>query len=150
MDDAVTCRIVRSADASLGKQGVAYFAGVSAQNTGARHLCLHLVVIPPGGRAKAHLHKAHESAIYLVSGEAEVWWGPDLREHGTMRAGDFMYIPPGVPHVPVNRSASVAATAVIARTDPNEQESVVLLPELDSQVPDHAPAGVVADPQPDA
>ena len=46
-------------------------------------------------------------------------------------AGDFVYIPPGVPHVPVNTSNTVWARAVVARTDPNEQESVELLPHLD-------------------
>jgi uncharacterized RmlC-like cupin family protein len=43
-----------------------------------------------------------------------------------------VYIPPGVAHVPVNLSHSEPATALVARTDPNEQESVVLLPELDT------------------
>jgi uncharacterized RmlC-like cupin family protein len=46
--------------------------------------------------------------------------------------GDFVYIPAGVPHLPGNRSTTVPMTAVVARTDPNEQESVVLLPELDA------------------
>jgi uncharacterized RmlC-like cupin family protein len=126
-----TCRIVPGNTTYEGKQGLTYFAGVSAQNTGAQHLCLHVLVIPPGGRASPHLHESHESAIYLVEGEADVWWGDGLAEHGVMRAGDFMYIPPGVPHLPVNRSATHEARAVIARTDPNEQESVVLLPHLE-------------------
>jgi len=126
-----TCRIVTGDQSYMGKQGLSYFAGVSAQNTGAQHLCLHLLVIPPGGRALPHLHESHESAIYLIEGEADVWWGDGLAQHGVMRAGDFMYIPPGVPHLPVNRSASQEARAVIARTDPNEQESVVLLPDLE-------------------
>ena len=51
-----------------------------------------------------------------------------------MQGGDFMYIPPGVPHLPVNASATEPAQAVIARTDPNEQESVLLLPELDALI----------------
>lgn len=51
-----------------------------------------------------------------------------------MHDGDFMYIPPGVPHVPVNASAAEPARAVVARTDPNEQESVVLLPDLDALI----------------
>jgi uncharacterized RmlC-like cupin family protein len=49
-------------------------------------------------------------------------------------AGDFVYIPAGVPHLPVN-TGTEPIFAVIARTDPNEQESVVLMPELDG-VPD--------------
>jgi uncharacterized RmlC-like cupin family protein len=48
--------------------------------------------------------------------------------------GDFVYIPAGVPHLPINRTDQ-PVFAVIARTDPNEQESVVLMPELDA-VPD--------------
>ena len=130
MPEERTCRIVPGDQTYEGKQGLTYFAGVSAQNVGAGHLCLHVLVLPPGARAVAHLHESHESAIYLVEGEADVWWGDDLAEHGVMRAGDFMYIPAGVPHLPANRSATQEARAVIARTDPNEQESVVLLPHL--------------------
>ena len=48
-----------------------------------------------------------------------------------MKAGDFLYIPADTPHLPYNSSQTKPATAVIARTDPNEQESVVLLPHLD-------------------
>jgi uncharacterized RmlC-like cupin family protein len=47
------------------------------------------------------------------------------------RAGDIVYIPAGVPHLPVNLG-SEPLSGVIARTDPNEQESVVLLPELEA------------------
>jgi len=50
------------------------------------------------------------------------------------RPGDFLYIPAGLPHVAVNRSQT-PAFVVEARTDPNEQESVVLRPDLDSRVP---------------
>jgi uncharacterized RmlC-like cupin family protein len=51
-----------------------------------------------------------------------------------VKAGDLFYIPAGVPHLPANLSDQ-PASAVIARTDPNEQESVVLLPHLDELVP---------------
>jgi uncharacterized RmlC-like cupin family protein len=92
---------------------------------------MHTLRIPPGGRAKAHVHAGHESAIYLISGVAEVWHGEGFTERTTMRAGDFFYIPAGVPHLPVNPSETEPALAVLARTDPNEQESVVLRPDLD-------------------
>lgn len=92
---------------------------------------MHLLTIPPGGRAKAHLHENHESTIYVLSGESEMWYGEELRQHMVARAGDFLYIPAGMPHLPANASQSEPCVAVIARTDPNEQESVVLLPELD-------------------
>ena len=49
------------------------FAGISAENTGAQGICMHLLTIPPGGQAKAHLHENHETAIYVMSGEAGMW-----------------------------------------------------------------------------
>ncbi|MCC6498489.1 MAG: cupin domain-containing protein [Propionibacteriaceae bacterium] len=128
------CVIVRTAGDYQGKQGLTYFEGISKASAGSQALCLHLLTIPPGGRAKAHLHEAHETAISVLSGEAEVWFAERLADHATVRSGEFMDIPPGVPHLPMNRSGS-PYSAVIARTDPNEQESVVLLPDLDS-VPD--------------
>ena len=91
---------------------------------------MHLVTVPPRGRAKAHLHESHETALYVLEGETVTLYGDRLQHHFVTRAGDLAYIPAGVPHLPVNLSES-PASAVIARTDPNEQESVVLLPELE-------------------
>jgi uncharacterized RmlC-like cupin family protein len=54
--------------------------------------------------------------------------GDGLAHHDVLRAGDFVHIPAGVPHLSGNPSATEPTVAVVARTDPNEQESVVLLP----------------------
>ena len=126
-----TCKVIHTGEKYTGKQTFTYFAGISAENCGAQGICMHLLTIPSGGRAKAHLHENHETAIYVISGEAGMWYGEKLEEHLDCRAGDYVYIPAGVPHLPYNASDSQPCTAVIARTDPNEQESVVLLPELD-------------------
>ena len=85
----------------------------------------------PGGRAKAHRHAGHETAIYVLEGQAVVWFGEQLESRLEARPGDFVYIPTDVPHVPINASDTDWARAVVARTDPNEQESVELLPDLD-------------------
>ena len=127
-----TCRVIHPDETYEGRQAFTYFAGISADNVAARGICMHLLTIPPGERAKAHLHEAHETAIYVICGEAGMWYGEKLAEHLTVRAGDFLYIPAGMPHLPYNPSTTEGCTAVIARTDPNEQESVVLLPELDA------------------
>ncbi len=58
-----------------------------------------------------------------------------------MRAGQFLFIPAGVPHLPFNPSDSETCTAVLARTDPNEQESVVLLDEGELSAPAGDDAG---------
>jgi uncharacterized RmlC-like cupin family protein len=125
------CRAIRGTATYEGKQQLSYGIGISAQSANSCGLCLHTLEIPPGGRAKAHLHENHESAIYLISGRAEMWWGEQLSHHEVLSPGDFVYIPPGVPHLPGNPSRSEPAKAVVARTDPDEQESVVLRPDLD-------------------
>ncbi len=132
---AKTCRIVRPTGTYEGKQGFSYFEGIASETVGSGAICMHLLTIPPGGRAKIHKHESHETAIYLMSGEAHVWFGERLEEHVVQRAGEMFYIPAGVPHLPMNLGDK-PATAVIARTDPHEQESVVLLPELEALVPE--------------
>jgi uncharacterized RmlC-like cupin family protein len=129
-----TCRIVRGDETFEGKQGLRYFAGVSAETTGAQGICMHLLRMPPGARARAHLHEAHETAIYMLSGVTEMWYGENLEQHMTIRAGEYLYIPAGMPHLPYNPGPD-EAVAILARTDPNEQESVVLLPELEELRP---------------
>ena len=91
---------------------------------------MHLVTIPPLGRARPHLQENHESAVYVICGEAGMWYGEGLRLHMWMRAGQFAYIPANVPHLPYNPSPAIPCQGLIARTDPNEQESVTLL-EID-------------------
>ncbi len=129
-----TCQVFRPRDSYAGKQGFSYLAGISAESAGARGICMHLLTIPPGERGKAHKHENHETAIYVISGVSEMWYGERLEHHMTVGAGDMLYIPAGMPHLPANASDE-PVTAVIARTDPHEQESVVLLPELDGLVP---------------
>ncbi len=123
------CKLVRGADAFHGKQGLDYFSGVSAESAGAKAICMHMLVMPPGASAKPHYHEAHETAIYVLEGAAEMRHGPKLEHVMRVEAGDYVYIPAGVPHQPYNPTEK-PVRAVIARTDPNEQESVVLLEEL--------------------
>jgi uncharacterized RmlC-like cupin family protein len=124
-------RVLRPGETFKGKQELLYNVGISAETVGARGIHMQLVTIPPGARAKAHKHEAHETAIYALQGESGVWHGQRLEHHSVVRPGDFFYIPANVPHVPYNPSKTVEVVVVIARTDPNEQESVALLPALD-------------------
>ncbi|MFT5869132.1 MAG: putative RmlC-like cupin family protein [Paracoccaceae bacterium] len=128
------CRKLRPGETYSGKQGFDYFEGISKETTGSAAICMHLLTIPPGGRAKAHKHATHETAIYILSGEAIMYWGEELEHLMKTVTGDLVYIPADVPHLPIN-IGTVPVNAVIARTDPHEQESVVLLPELEGLVP---------------
>ena len=129
------CRVIRSVDRYEGKQGPTYAGGVSAESVGAQGMWLGMVTMGPGTRTKAHFHDAHETAFYVISGEIDLWFGQDLREHEVARPGDYLYIPAGVSHVAVNHSQTEPVVVVGGRTDPSEQESVVLQPELDALVP---------------
>jgi uncharacterized RmlC-like cupin family protein len=128
--------VVRGGELYRGKQGLDYTPGVSAETVGSRALWLGSVTLPPaGGRTKAHIHEQHESAFCMISGEeVDVYTGEQLEHRDVAHAGDYLYFPAGVPHVVVNRSEA-PAVFVGARTDPNEQESVVMRPELDEKVP---------------
>ena len=88
---------------------------------------MHMLVMPPGTKAKPHYHEKHETAIYMLEGISEFHHGPNLEFTSRVEQGDYVYIPAGVPHQPYNPTDK-PAKALIARTDPNDQESVVLLP----------------------
>ena len=84
------CALVRAADLTTGKQGLTFRPGISAESVGAKGIYLELLTIPPGGRAKPHKHESHETAIYLISGEATTYYGERLEGRVEARAGDFL------------------------------------------------------------
>jgi len=112
------CVIIRSAGARRG--------GVNGVSAGARALGLNLVMIPPGSRGVPHYHDGRETALYLVSGQTEIWYGGDLAKRSLVRAGDFIYLPPGAPHLAVNRG-DVTSIAVVATTDPADAAGTVVI-----------------------
>ncbi len=132
VDKPAACACLRTGEPFVGKQGFSYAPAISAETVGASAIHMQLLTIPPGARARAHKHELHETAIHLLSGEVGMWYGERLENHMVNCVGDFVYIPANVPHLPYNLSQTESAVAVVARTDPNEQESVVLLPELDA------------------
>ena len=117
---------VRPAEVTMTKQQLPNFVGISSASAGTKHLSLNLVVIPPGGAAQPHIHQGYETAIYVLEGRMETRYGSGLRKSVIHQAGDFIFIPADVPHQPVNLSTTEPARALVARNDPNEQESVVI------------------------
>jgi uncharacterized RmlC-like cupin family protein len=100
--------------------------GVSGPSSGAHALRLHLVMIPPGTRGLPHFHADGETAIYVVSGEADVWHGPGLGQRSAVRAGDLIYMPPRTPHLAVNRG-EVTSIAVVGRTHPADRPCDIVI-----------------------
>jgi len=100
------------------------YVGVSSNTAGSTGISMNVVIIPAGARAQPHYHDGFETAIYILKGEVKTFYGAGLAKSCVNRQGDFIFIPAGVPHQPVNLSPDVDAIALVARNDANEQESV--------------------------
>ena len=129
----MTCRVVHSGEAYEGKQGFTYLRGLTGETVGSRGISMTVLTLPDGARARTHLHEAVETAVYVIAGRAEMFYGPRLEQHLDCESGDYVYIPADVPHLVLNRSGA-ETTALVAHTAADDQERIVLLPELDTLV----------------
>lgn len=109
----------------LTRQGLPYFVGISADTAGAQALSMSLIVVPPGAVSEPHIHLDYETAIYILSGRVETRYGVRLEHSVINSAGEFLFVPPGLPHQAINLSATEPARAIVARNDAREREKVV-------------------------
>ncbi len=121
---SATVQALRPDREVLTTQRLRYFVGISGQTVNATGLSMHLVVIPPGARSQPHLHVGYETGIYVLEGTVCTRWGAELEHEVISRAGEFLFVPPGVPHEAINLSATEPARAVVARNHPAEQDLV--------------------------
>lgn len=128
-----TCRVVRSGASYVGQQGFTYLAGLTGATAGARALCMTLLTLPDGARAKTHLHRAIETAAYVIEGEVEMYFGERLESLLHARAGEYVYVPADMPHLVMNRSGALCR-ALVAHSAEDDQAGIVLLPGLDALV----------------
>ncbi|MCW2542381.1 MAG: cupin protein [Frankiales bacterium] len=112
---------------------------VTQELAGAQRISAGMCLMPPSHQSRAHVHDDHEIVILVLDGHAATLWGWDLTPltHGP---GEFVFVPPGVPHVAVNLSETARVLAVEHRSDPNFNSDVRLLPELDERAKDIAVA----------
>ena len=122
--DVTRVQSLRPDQEVMTRQQLPYFVGISGQTTGANGLSMHLVVIPPGARAEPHRHLGYETGIYVLEGRVLTRWGEQLEHEVTSEAGDFLFVPPNVPHEAINLSDTEPARAVVARNHPAEQDLV--------------------------
>jgi len=108
----------------MTRQKLPYFLGISGNTVGSTGLSMHMVVIPPGAKADPHRHMGYETGIYVLEGRVCTRWGEQLENETISEAGDFLFIPPGIPHEAINLSATDTARAVVARNDAAEQDKV--------------------------
>jgi uncharacterized RmlC-like cupin family protein len=91
-------------------------AAVTTERTGATKLWAGTVTIEAKARTGAHHHGDLESVIYVVSGTARLRWGERLEFVAEAQAGDFIYVPPFVPHQEINASDDLQLHCVLARS----------------------------------
>ena len=89
------------------------------------------VSILPGAKTGAHHHGDLESVIYVVSGRARMRWGEHLEYTAEAGPGDFIFVPPFVPHQEMNASSNEPLSCVLVRSG---QEPIVVNLELDATI----------------
>ena len=112
-------RIVRAneLDADTAQTlGMQRRAAVTTRRTGATKLWAGTVTIDAKAKTGAHHHGDLESVIYVVNGFARLRWGDRLEFVAEAEAGDFIYVPPYVPHQEINASDTVQLHCVLARS----------------------------------
>jgi uncharacterized RmlC-like cupin family protein len=114
-------------------RGMSRAAAITTARAGAEKLWAGTVVIHPGARTGAHHHGPVESVIYVVGGRARMRWGERLEFVAEAGPGDFIFVPPFVPHQEINASPSQPLSCVLVRSG---QEPVVVNLELPDVEPD--------------
>jgi uncharacterized RmlC-like cupin family protein len=123
-------QVVSPGETYVGKQGFTYGAGASAETVGAKHVCMNVLPMPNGVRAKAHYHRGIETIAYLLEGECVVHYGDRLECSKRVKAGEQIFVPADVPHAPSNESGRPCAWIVV-HSSGSDQDGITLLPELD-------------------
>jgi uncharacterized RmlC-like cupin family protein len=106
-------------------------AAITAARAGAEKLWAGTVMIKPDAKTGPHHHGSLESVIYVVNGTARMRWGERLEFTAEAGPGDFIFVPPFVPHQEINARADSPLSCVVVRSG---QDAVVVnldLPEVE-------------------
>ena len=131
MSDPYRVQKVQPGQTYEGAQGITYGAGASAETVGAGKICMNVMPIPPGGRAKVHYHSGIETIAYLIEGQVSLFYGDQLEHCLEFEKGDHGFIPADVPHAPYNRSDK-PCVILVAHSSGSDQDGIVMLPDLDA------------------
>ncbi len=103
--------------------GMTRAAAINAARVGAQKIWAGTVSIHPNAKTGAHHHGPLESVIYVLRGKARMRWGEHLEFVAEAEAGDFIFVPPFVPHQEINASTDDTLECVLVRSD---NEAVVV------------------------
>jgi uncharacterized RmlC-like cupin family protein len=116
-------------------------AAITHARVGASKLWAGAMVVQPDAKTGPHHHGELETVLYVVRGHVRMRWGEHLELSDEAGPGDFIYIPPYVPHQEINASPNEGCEAVVVR---NGQEPIVV--NLDFETPEPASAGTAGTP----
>lgn len=128
-------RIVKSGQLDLNTPqtpGMTRAAAITHATAGAQKMWAGTVEIHPNAKTGAHHHGALESVIFVVKGKARMRWGDDLEFMAEAGPGDFIFVPPYVPHQEINANPDEPLSCVLVRSD---QEPVVVNLDIDPAEP---------------
>lgn len=108
--------------------GMTRAAAITRASAGASKIWAGTVAIQPNAKTGAHHHGELESIIYVVEGKARMRWGERLEYAAEAGPGDFIYVPPFVPHREINAASDEKLTCVLVR---NDQEPIVINLDLE-------------------
>jgi len=112
--------------------GMTRAEAISHAMAGAEKLWVGKITVDPGSASGVHHHGPLETVAYVVSGKSKLRWGPNLGHVAEAGPGDFVYVPPYMPHQEINPSAEEPLVAVVIRSD---QEPVVIGVEIEGADP---------------
>jgi uncharacterized RmlC-like cupin family protein len=124
-------RIVKSSELDFNTpqtEGMTRAAAINFAKAGANRLWAGTVSVQPNARTGAHHHGPLESIIYVIRGRARMRWGERLEFVAEAAPGDFIYVPPYVPHQEINARSDEPLACVLVRSD---QEPVVINLDID-------------------
>jgi len=111
--------------------GAVRVSGVSPQHTPATKIWYGKVTNEPGYRSLPHHHGEAETGGYVLTGVARIYFGENYQSYLDMQAGDFVFVPPFMPHIEANMSTTEELVWLTCRTPDN---IVVNLPEVDDSI----------------
>lgn len=118
--------------------GMTRAAAITAARTGAAKLWAGTVKVEPHAKTGPHHHGELETVLYIVSGRARMRWGDHLEFVDEAGPGDFIFVPPFVPHQEINARSDMPCEAVVVRSG---QEPIVVNLDIESPEPAHNGAG---------
>jgi len=132
-------RIVRAGELDTNTPqtaGMTRAAAITHASAGAAKLWAGTVVVEPNVRTGAHHHGELETVLYIVKGRARFRWGDQLEFVDEAGPGDFIFVPPYVPHQEINARADEPVEAIVVRSG---QDPIVVNLDIESPEPMSAP-----------